>query len=90
MLTFHVAENRLKEVLTFLKTEATPKFLRLDDFTAIDESARRGLQPYVAYAGTVANEISGGETDTPCRARLTRTTPWSITCSLLTLLPVCV
>ena len=67
MSTFHVAENRLKEVLKFLKTEATPRYLRLDDLTAIDESARRGLQPYVAYAGTVAHEISGGESERPVR-----------------------
>jgi len=67
MLTFHVTEDRLKEVLTFLKTEAAPKYLRLDDLTAIDESARRGLQPYAAYAGTVAHEISGGEPDRPLR-----------------------
>ena len=67
MLTLHVAENRLKEILRFLKTEATPKFLRLDDLTAIDESARRGLQPYVAYSETVANEIAGGESTRPVR-----------------------
>jgi len=65
MLTFHVAETPLKEVLRFLKTEATPKFLRLDDLTAVDESARRGLHPYVAYDGTVANEIAGGESTRP-------------------------
>jgi NADH-quinone oxidoreductase subunit B/C/D len=65
MLTFHVTEGRLKEVLTFLKAEAAPKYLRLDDLTAIDESARRGLQPYGAYAGTVAHEISGGGPDRP-------------------------
>jgi NADH-quinone oxidoreductase subunit B/C/D len=45
MLTFHVTEGRLKEVLTFLKAEASPKYLRLDDLTAVDESARRGLNP---------------------------------------------
>ena len=67
MLTFHVAEAQLKEVLQFLKAEATPKFLRLDDLTAVDESARRSLQPYVAYDGTVANEIAGGESTRPVR-----------------------
>jgi NADH-quinone oxidoreductase subunit B/C/D len=67
MPTFYVAENRLKEVLRFLKTEATPRYLRLDDLTAIDESARRGLQPYRAYAGTVGHEISGGEPKCPVR-----------------------
>ncbi len=41
MLTFHVRQERVKDVLRFLKTEATPKFQRLDDLTAIDESARR-------------------------------------------------
>jgi NADH-quinone oxidoreductase subunit B/C/D len=44
MLTFHVEENRMKEVLRFLKTETTPRFARLDDLTAIDESARRDRQ----------------------------------------------
>ncbi len=67
MSTFRLAEDRLKEVLKFLKTEATPRYLRLDDLTAIDESERRGLKPYVAYAGTVAHEISGGERDRPVR-----------------------
>jgi NADH dehydrogenase I D subunit len=67
MLTFHVAEDRLKEVATFLKNDAAPRYLRLDDVTAIDESARRGLHPYAAYAGTVAHEISGGESDRPVR-----------------------
>jgi NADH dehydrogenase I D subunit len=41
MLTFYVDQPRVKEVLRFLKAEATPKFHRLDDLTAIDESARR-------------------------------------------------
>jgi NADH dehydrogenase I D subunit len=67
MMSFHVAEDRLKEVLKFLKTEATPRYLRLDDLTAIDESARCASQPYVAHAGTVAHEISGGESDHPPR-----------------------
>ena len=67
MLTFHVSESRLKEVLGFLKTEATPRYLRLDDVTAVDESARRGSQPSGAYAGTVAHEISGDEQNRPVR-----------------------
>jgi NADH-quinone oxidoreductase subunit B/C/D len=67
MLTFHVAKDRIRDVLRFLKTEATPKYLRLDDLTAIDESARRESKPYVAYSGTVAHEISGGERDRPIR-----------------------
>lgn len=67
MPAFDVSENRLKEVLTFLKTEASPKYLRLDDLTAIDESARRGRKPYASYAGTVSHEISGGESGRPVR-----------------------
>ena len=42
MLTCQVTENRIRDVLRFLKSEASPRFLRLDDLTAIDESARRG------------------------------------------------
>jgi NADH-quinone oxidoreductase subunit B/C/D len=58
MLTYHVEESRVKEVLKFLKTEASPKYLRLDDLTAIDESARRDQKPITHYDGTVAHEIS--------------------------------
>ena len=49
MLTFEVAENRLRDVLQYLKTEATPKYQRLDDLTAIDESARRQRDHYPDY-----------------------------------------
>ncbi len=41
MITFQVDESRIKEVLLFLKKEAQPSYKRLDDLTAIDESARR-------------------------------------------------
>ncbi|MFZ2447481.1 MAG: NADH dehydrogenase (quinone) subunit D [Syntrophobacteraceae bacterium] len=41
MATFNVDEGSLGDVLRFLKTEAEPKYRRLDDLTAIDESARR-------------------------------------------------
>ena len=46
---FTVAAPRMKEVLRFLKREASPRFLRLDDLTAVDESARRGRQNYPDY-----------------------------------------
>jgi NADH dehydrogenase I D subunit len=49
MLSFQVTKNRVKDVLRFLKTEATPKFQRLDDLTAIDESARRERENYPDY-----------------------------------------
>ncbi len=67
MLTFHVVETRVKEVLRFLKMEAAPRYLRLDDLTAIDESERRGSKPYRAYTGTVGHEILGDERDRPVR-----------------------
>ena len=41
MATFSVAPHAVREVLAFLKNEAHPQFRRLDDLTAIDESARR-------------------------------------------------
>jgi len=41
MLTLQIAENRFKDVLRYLKTEANPRYQRLDDLTAVDESARR-------------------------------------------------
>ena len=56
MLALHVSEKRVKEVLRFLKTESTPRFLRLDDLTAVDESARRVRTPGV-YSGTVGKEV---------------------------------
>lgn len=49
MLTFHLAENRIKDVLRFLKAEASPKFPRLEDLTAIDESARRNRKDSPDY-----------------------------------------
>ena len=56
MPILHVSERRIKEVLRFLKTESSPKFLRLDDLTAVDESARR-VRTAGVYNGTVGKEI---------------------------------
>ena len=49
MLTLQIAENRLKDVLRYLKTEATPRYQRLDDLTAIDESARRQRENFADF-----------------------------------------
>ena len=49
MATFEVAAPQVKEVLRFLKNAAAPRFERLDDLTAIDESARREPQAYPDY-----------------------------------------
>jgi NADH dehydrogenase I D subunit len=49
MITFHVDEASLKDVLRFLKTAYKPRFQRLDDLTAVDESARRNRKEYPEY-----------------------------------------
>ena len=49
MPTFQVIRSRVKDVLRFLNSEATPRFQRLDDLTAIDESARRKRKSYPDY-----------------------------------------
>jgi NADH-quinone oxidoreductase B subunit len=49
MLTLQVEKSRFKDVLRYLKTKATPRFQRLDDLTAIDESARRRRDSYPDY-----------------------------------------
>ncbi len=46
MPTYRVSPDRLKDVLRFLKSESTAGFKRLDDLTAIDQSARRDRQVY--------------------------------------------
>lgn len=64
MMTFHGEKDRFVEILQFLKTEANPRFVRLDDLTAIDESARRGRLPYDP-PGTVAKEVGSAEWISP-------------------------
>jgi len=43
---FEVDQDRIKDVLTFLKNESAPRYKRLDDLTLIDESARRNPEDY--------------------------------------------
>ncbi len=45
MATFAVEPRALKEVLIFLKDHSSPRFRRLEDITAIDETARRQPRP---------------------------------------------
>lgn len=87
MLTFHVAEDRLKEVIKFLKTEATPKYLRLDDLTAIDESARRGPQPSQPTREPWAMRFRGVNQTVQCE-KLIQIILWSTISSPSTLPPV--
>jgi NADH-quinone oxidoreductase subunit B/C/D len=49
MPTLSVARDKSGEVLQFLKTEADPPYRRLEDLTAIDESARRNRPPNADY-----------------------------------------
>jgi NADH-quinone oxidoreductase B subunit len=49
MLTLNVDQDNAKNVLNFLKKESTPKFRRMEDLTAIDESARRRRENFPDY-----------------------------------------
>jgi NADH-quinone oxidoreductase subunit B/C/D len=49
MPVFQVRENRIKDVLRYLKDEDSPRFRRLNDLTAVDESARRDRKAYPDY-----------------------------------------
>ncbi len=51
-LSFYVDEGRLKDVLRFLKKEARPRFQRMDDLTAIDESARRDRADHPVWSSS--------------------------------------
>jgi NADH dehydrogenase I D subunit len=46
MLTFTVGPGDITHVLRYLKHEAKPRFSRLEDYTAIDESARKNRDEY--------------------------------------------
>jgi NADH-quinone oxidoreductase subunit B/C/D len=60
MLTFEVDGDSVKEVLRFLKYEAKPKYKRLDDLTAIDESARRDRIWDKDFAGALTDAGAAG------------------------------
>lgn len=63
MPAYEVSAGRVKDVLGFLKSQSTPKFLRLEDLTAIDESARRDRRPY----RDLPNSGAGRGSQTPQR-----------------------
>ncbi|MHC1744942.1 MAG: NADH-quinone oxidoreductase subunit B/C/D [Syntrophobacteraceae bacterium] len=46
MPTYRVSRDRLTEIMRFLKSDSTARFRRLDDLTAVDESARRDRGAY--------------------------------------------
>jgi NADH dehydrogenase I D subunit len=66
MASYKVSAERAKEVLRFLKTDATPRFRSLTDLTAVDESTRRERQNYPDYT-LVYHLLSF---DPPTRVRL--------------------
>ena len=66
MPTFHVEAGRVKDVLRHLKHDATPRFRRLEDLTAVDESARRNRGSYPDY--TLVYSLLAF--DPPARVRL--------------------
>ncbi|CAB1064232.1 NADH-ubiquinone oxidoreductase chain B (EC / NADH-ubiquinone oxidoreductase chain C (EC / NADH-ubiquinone oxidoreductase chain D (EC [Olavius sp. associated proteobacterium Delta 1] len=66
MPAFLVNQSRIKDVLRFLNSEAATRFQRLDDLTAIDESARRKRESYPDYT-LVYHLLSF---DPPARLRL--------------------
>ncbi len=57
MPSFSVPESRIHDVLSFLKNESNPRYLRLDDLTAIDESARRRTLLETVRPGTDGKEM---------------------------------
>ena len=67
MLTFEIVPGHINTVLRYLKTDAEPRFLRLEDFTARDESARRKRAQYPDF--TLVYQLLAF--DPPLRVRLT-------------------
>lgn len=49
MPIYEVQARRITDILRFLKNEASPRFQRLEDITAIDESARRNRNEHPDY-----------------------------------------
>jgi NADH dehydrogenase I D subunit len=68
MLTFTVERARVPEVLRFLKDEADPKFRRLEDLTAIDESLRRDRSAYPDF--TLVYHLLSFDTATRIRLKV--------------------
>ena len=50
MLTVDVDQSRAAEVLRFLKYESGPRFLRLEDYTAVDQSARQNPENFPDFS----------------------------------------
>lgn len=85
MLTFYVAESHVKDVLRFLKREATPRFLRLDDLTAVDESLRRDRKAYPDY--TLIYHLLSFESASRVRLKVTLYGPEPVTRTITDIWP---
>ncbi len=81
MLTFQVDRQSVKDVLRFLKYESKPKYKRLDDLTAIDESARRDRIWDKSFAEAVTDAGAAEFYCAESEAALSRFYAWSINCS---------
>ena len=68
MAAIDVAPGAAGDVLAFLKNEASPRFRRLDDLTAIDESARRA--PCPSHDFTLVYHLLAFEPATRLRVRV--------------------
>ena len=67
-LTLHVPQKQIRDVLIFLKSEGSQKFQRLEDYTAIDESARRNRAQYPDF--TLVYHLTDLESATRLRLKV--------------------
>ncbi len=66
MVTFIADQGSIKDLLRFLKTESQTRYKRLDDLTAIDESARRG-KVWSSSLSQGFTDIGGGQAERAAR-----------------------
>ena len=68
MLTIRTGQEHIKSVLAYLKHEAPTPFERLEDYTAIDESARRNRDQYPDF--TLVYHLTAFEPATRMRVKV--------------------
>jgi NADH-quinone oxidoreductase subunit B/C/D len=68
MLTLTTCPSRVRELLSYLKYECEPRFERLEDYTAIDESARRDRSNYPDF--TMVYHLTSLERAERCRVKV--------------------
>ncbi len=85
MTTVRVDEKELPAVLRYLKTEAEPRFQRLEDLTAIDESARAKRRDYPAF--TLVYHLLSFDTASRLRLKVGLRDPRPVTGSICDIWP---